>query len=167
MNENNNRYPPIYTLMGTGLSIATAVITLTYLGWTFDDPENIYPKDWKRVWVIFFAWLNAAFIILLFLFGLRIVAFQGHSGYFGAFVLIYPILMVLPILNSYFILSYVGTRIDVDEPIDPKDWKRKWMVFFSWLILVGGSLSILLFLTGLGIFVQQFSRTSRVSRFSR
>lgn len=45
--------------------ILTAVITLSYLGMTFrEDEVDIDPQDWRRKWLIFFAWLTLAVMVL-------------------------------------------------------------------------------------------------------
>jgi len=45
--------------------ILTAVITLSYLGMTFkEDDVVIDPQDWRRKWLVFFAWLTLAVMVL-------------------------------------------------------------------------------------------------------
>lgn len=53
--------------IGFSLSIATLIITLSYLGPTFEEPSKIDPNDWKRKWIIFFAWFNLVTTGVLFL----------------------------------------------------------------------------------------------------
>lgn len=52
------------------IPILTAVITLSYLGYTFqDDQADIDPADWRRKWLIFFAWLTVAVMVLNIIMG--------------------------------------------------------------------------------------------------
>jgi hypothetical protein len=50
------------------IPIATAIITLNYLGLTLDDKHDIDSKDWQRKWLIVFAWLYVISYILGLLF---------------------------------------------------------------------------------------------------
>jgi hypothetical protein len=50
------------------IPIATAIITLNYLGLTLDDQHDINSKDWQRKWLIVFAWLYVISYILGLLF---------------------------------------------------------------------------------------------------
>lgn len=56
------------------IPIATAVITLNYLGLSFDDEgasstsSSLDKKDWQRKWLIFFAWFYIVSYILGLLF---------------------------------------------------------------------------------------------------
>lgn len=55
----------------------------------------------------------------------------------------------LVITTNIFILMYLGTTFSPsDSSVEPQDWKRKWIIFFSWFGLI---LSILsgLFVFGL------------------
>lgn len=54
------------------IPIATAIITLNYLGMTFDEKNDskIDANDWQRKWLIFFAW----FYIISYILGLLFVS---------------------------------------------------------------------------------------------
>ena len=51
--------------------IATAVIVLTYLGhWVHkDDDQEIDQADWRRKWLVIFAWLTVLTVALNILIG--------------------------------------------------------------------------------------------------
>lgn len=52
------------------IPILTAIITLSYLGYTFsDDQPEIDPEDWRRKWLIFFAWLTVVVMLLNIMLG--------------------------------------------------------------------------------------------------
>lgn len=45
--------------------IVTAVITLNYLGMTYSEEEvDMDPQDWRRKWLIFFAWVTLSVMLL-------------------------------------------------------------------------------------------------------
>lgn len=47
------------------IPILTAIIVLLYLGPTFSDEDvHIDPSDWRRKWLIFFAWLSLIIILM-------------------------------------------------------------------------------------------------------
>lgn len=47
------------------LTIVTYVLTLSYLGWTFSTKDlKLNPEDWRRKWLIFFAWFYLVSTIL-------------------------------------------------------------------------------------------------------
>jgi hypothetical protein len=50
--------------------IATAVIVLTYLGpWINKDDQEIDQADWRRKWLVIFAWLTVLTVALNILIG--------------------------------------------------------------------------------------------------
>jgi hypothetical protein len=97
-----------------------------YVGWTFKAPASIDPKNWKRKWIIFFAWLSLVSLSLITLAGLGLPL----------------IVFAIPILTSIFTLVYLGLTFEAPDSIDPQDWKRKWIVFFTWLALVSQVLGL-------------------------
>lgn len=47
------------------LTIVTYVVTLTYLGWSFSSKDvTLDSEDWRRKWLIFFAWFYLVSTIL-------------------------------------------------------------------------------------------------------
>jgi hypothetical protein len=50
------------------IPIATAIITLNYLGLTLNDDHEIDSKNWQRKWLIVFAWLYVISYVLGLLF---------------------------------------------------------------------------------------------------
>lgn len=52
------------------IPILTAIITLSYLGYSFsDDQPEIDSADWRRKWLIFFAWLTVVVMVLNIILG--------------------------------------------------------------------------------------------------
>lgn len=109
------------------LGIITCILTLMYLGMSFNNPEIIDPRDWKRKWIIFFAWFNLVVI------GIVIIAAMIANLVSGGVSLL---LFALPVMTNVLILNYLGMSFKEPESIDPQDWKRKWIVFFAWFNLV-------------------------------
>lgn len=60
----------IVTFLISLIPIATAIITLNYLGLTFEEKDSmeIDSKDWQRKWLIVFSWLYVVSYILGLLF---------------------------------------------------------------------------------------------------
>jgi len=56
------------------LPIVTAIILLTYLGPTFSNNVEIDPNDWRRKWLIFFAWLNLILTMISIIFTIIIIS---------------------------------------------------------------------------------------------
>lgn len=50
------------------IPIATAIITVNYLGLSFGDETELDPKNWQRKWLIFFAWFYIVSYSLALLF---------------------------------------------------------------------------------------------------
>ena len=48
------------------IPMLTAIITLSYLGYTFDEEQqpDLEVADWRRKWLIFFAWLTVVVMVL-------------------------------------------------------------------------------------------------------
>lgn len=52
------------------IPLLTAIITLSYLGYMYSDEEpEIETADWRRKWLIFFAWLTIVVMVLNIVFG--------------------------------------------------------------------------------------------------
>jgi hypothetical protein len=114
-------------LASSVLFALTNVFTLMYLGWTFKVPKSIDPQDWKRKWIIFFAWFSIAVMALFSVAGLGLPL----------------IVFAVPILTSIFTLVYLGSSFDPPSSIDPQDWKRKWIIFFAWLAIASQAAGLL------------------------
>lgn len=50
------------------IPIATAIVTINYLGLTFSDDSDIDAKNWQRKWLIFSAWFYIVSYVLTLLF---------------------------------------------------------------------------------------------------
>lgn len=57
------------------IPIITAIIILTYLGVWINNTEDheIDPNDWRRKWLVLFAWLLIVSVVLNVLLGITIV----------------------------------------------------------------------------------------------
>lgn len=121
----------VYT---TILPVLISVCTLIYLGWTFDNNDEIDKNDWKKKWIIFFAWLGLVSSVLLL-----IPSFVVKDGKFlmnRNKLALFGGSMIIILLNSIFTLQYLGWTFDDNRDIAKNDWKRKWIIFFAWFTLV-------------------------------
>jgi hypothetical protein len=101
--------------------IMTQIITLLYLGTTFNDKD--LKNDWKRKWLIFFAYLN---IVVAF--------FSPIPTYCN----------VLSIMSSTITLCYLGTSFNMSKSdVIKKDWKRNWLIVIAYINIVLLSIIIL------------------------
>ena len=55
----------IITIFLLLLPLILSIVTITYVGPTFNRSEDIKVDDWKRKFILFFAWFNLAYIIFL------------------------------------------------------------------------------------------------------
>lgn len=47
------------------IPVITAIITFSYLGMSLGEPDmDIDPDDWRRKWLVFFAWITIVAMIL-------------------------------------------------------------------------------------------------------
>jgi hypothetical protein len=113
-------------LASSSLFTLTNIFTLMYLGWTFKAPSSINAQDWKRKWIVFFAWFSLVSMSLISLAGLGLPL----------------VVFAIPILTSIFTLVYLGMTFTPPRSIDPLDWKRKWIIFFAWLAIVSQLLGL-------------------------
>ena len=60
------------------IPIITSILTLTYLGVSFNENIEINADDWRRKWIIFFAWLNLVLTALMILLILVTVIKNNH-----------------------------------------------------------------------------------------
>jgi|LakMenEpi03Aug12_release.lakeMendotaPanAssembly.Ray.scaffolds.fasta_scaffold462531_1 hypothetical protein len=129
----------IFTIFSNILTLTLAGITFSYLGSSFDSDID-YENDWKRKYVIFFAWLILIYNVWLLFKYLNVVSkFLGGlglgfppAGLFRTILFIGLLVLVVNIVTSSLILTYLGFTFDKKE-LDPKDWKKKYIIFFSWV----------------------------------
>lgn len=127
------------------------LFTLMYLGWDFNVPNQIDTSNWKRKWMNVSAWLQFVFAIL-WLFALLPLLFIFPIQMIPLFIT-----LILMIITSIFTLIYIGWTVNETSDIDLSDWKRKWIIFFAYLGLIGS------FFT----FIQSIYRIQQVARFIR
>ena len=107
------------TLISLVINIFSQIICITYLG-----TKDIIIDDWRRKYLIFFAYLN---IVLL--------SFSSIPSYYT----------VLSIMTSTITLCYLGTSFNVDEKnkINSDDWKKTWLIVMSYInIVLSGILTL-------------------------
>lgn len=108
------------TLISLVINIFSQIICITYLG----TNKDIITDDWRRKYLIFFAYLN---IVLL--------SFSSIPSYYT----------VLSIMTSTITLCYLGTSFNVDEKnkINSDDWKKTWLIVMSYInIVLSGILTL-------------------------
>jgi len=144
------------------LSVATNVITLNYLGMSFDSTNVLDANDWKRKWILVLAYIQVISVSLMMVSLLGgLIAYLTtliRQGFYrdlsntaqillwvSLFLLV--IICVFSIITSVFTIIYLGPTFEKSS-IEENDWKRKWIIFFAWfgLILQGIWLLILAFL---------------------
>jgi hypothetical protein len=94
-----------------------SLFTLMYLGWTFNDPERIDPTDWKRDWIVIFTYVQMVMI--------------------GIFTWVHRVSvsfipLVLLFASNILGLTYLGWTVADTSEVDPKDWRRRWIILFAW-----------------------------------
>jgi len=54
-------------------------------------------------------------------------------------------LLLVPVATAVIVLTYLGPWVSHDNvEVDPQDWRRKWLVIFSWLTVLTIALNILI-----------------------
>lgn len=131
------------------LSISTNVVKLDYLKPTFNNiPDTIDLQSWKRKWIILFTWLESIMLIVM---SMQL----GVSGFVVCF---------FPLMTRIIILNYLGMSFADPKSIDLQSWKRKWIIFFAWLDLLG---AVFLLVSTIGIGHNRSRSGSRSSRRKR
>ena len=121
------------TIITNIIIIILGIIVLTYIGWSFNQKktdEELDDNDWKRKYIIFFAW-----IILLYNSVLILRLFIHINSMKSSILFTIPILFLfINIITSILLLIYFGINFD-KKNIDITDWKRKYIIFFSYLAI--------------------------------
>lgn len=140
------------------LMVATNIITLNYLGMNFDSTDMLDPDDWRRKWILVLAYLQIITVALTFVFTVGTLIYylstSIRTGFYGDmsnmnqiviwmsfFLLI--IVCVFSIMTSVFVIIYLGPTFEKSS-IQADDWKRKWIIFFSWFALASQLLWLLI-----------------------
>jgi hypothetical protein len=105
------------------VSFVTGVITIIYIGPSFNRTDPIDPQNWKRHWILFFAWFR------LVVYGLMIMGTSGSVLYLPwvNFVIIFSL------ITAAFGISLFGPTFEDKESIAIGDWRRKWVLFLAWV----------------------------------
>lgn len=141
-------------------TIILSVIILYYLGWTFDETQEIKIDDWKRKYIIVFVWIMLIYNSLLVLkwliitMRMRINVIDEFPQDFRKIIGMAALFILFTLLNNVlvcsFILKYIGSSFE-EQKIEPDDWKRKYIIFFAWFSLV---------LCGISLYLNIFFKTS-------
>lgn len=125
----------------SALVFTTGALALDYLGYRLEPQKEIDPSDWKRKWLIFFAYIDLVIVLIsMFYYMFPSVYYNEPVLYTG----INPFVFIFPIITNVLILVYLGPTFNNPPIIDPANWKRKWIVCFAWLSLILRGLIVLL-----------------------
>lgn len=124
------------------LSVATNIITLIYLGMSFKSTNILDVNDWKRKWILVFAYLRVIdeFLLLVSLFSVSIVyssIFRQFDNKFlySSILLVISCICIFNIVTSILTIVYLGPSFEKSS-IEENDWKRKWIIFYVWFSLI-------------------------------
>jgi hypothetical protein len=132
-----------------GISIATLVFNIQYLGPGFNRTEKIDVKDWRRKWLLFFSWLSLIGIIISifdFISGRKFMGGKEGKGGNGSSIQSSLLSLVLLTITNIITIMYLGPGFDKSDKIDVNDWRRKWILFFGWFNAVMLSIVVLIFI---------------------
>jgi hypothetical protein len=130
------------------IPVATNIITLLYLGINFEVNSPLDPEDWKRKWILILAYLQVIGVGFLFVYVVQMIISllitTIRTGFYRdmsniertslwAVLFLMVIFCVFSMMTSIFTILYLGPSFET--AIDSDDWKRKWIIFFSWLSL--------------------------------
>ena len=109
----------IVALIGAILGVISLVVSITYLGPTFDSKPALEIDDWRRKFLLFFAWFNVVYysIMLIFIKDLERIHRVG---------------IIFTLLAELLIITYLGPTFEESKKIDSDDWRRKFTLFFAW-----------------------------------
>ena len=119
-----------FHLIGAILGIVSLVASITYLGPTFDSKPAMEVNDWRRKLLLFLAWFNMVYYIIM-LISMRNLARNEKLS------------IVFTLLAEIVIITYLGPTFEHSEKIDVNDWRRKFTLFFSWLAVAMIGVSLL------------------------
>ena len=131
----------LFTITLLVLSIINLVITIQYLGPTFDRKKSIDVKNWHRKWILFFSWFTIVLSGLSLLFNNQQNKYKktvngiviSEINISNNFSLLFTI---LPILTNIFTIIYLGPTFGRNKKIKVDNWMRKWVLFFAWFNIV-------------------------------
>lgn len=134
--------PPLFIAMVIGAillclsTITIAVLILSYFGRTLEIESEIDPNDKKRKQLIGFSWLSIILSVLL-----------GGAFLFNSIDIEMPISIGLFFLITISVNGLILSYIQSNEKIDVTDWRRKFLIIVSYLIIF----IVLGFLAGSGV----------------
>lgn len=128
-------------IIGLIVLFINSIITLSYIGWTFEPPEKIDEYDSRQNWFYFLFIFNILLLLLMIYFIFRIksvsplnyiqsITFYSKTTYAPIIISLFIIYIFVNILT----LSYLNTF--TKKTIDPTDTRRKVLVFISWIIMI-------------------------------
>ncbi len=110
-----------YFLIWAVLMIVTDILTITYLGPGWESKVEIDPSDWRRRWILFFAWLKLVMFGLLFFFTFGTITLVPVVNMFFALWVVYNVIVILSLGPTF-----------AEEPTKIVDWQKKFILFVSW-----------------------------------
>lgn len=101
------------------LNVLTAIITLMYVGFVFDEERVIDPDDWKRHCIFYSTWSRLILVIFL------IVSTKGY-------------VLTIPLINILLIYSIITNIIAIQcsDSENCSGWKVKWMLTTAWITIL-------------------------------
>jgi hypothetical protein len=134
----------IVTLVLVVISILTLIFTIIYLGPGFNRSKKILLNDWRRKWLLFFAWftlIGSSFSLLTTYVSL------GRADTTNKIVsnIVGNILLIC---TNVFIITYIGPKFNRQTEIKVDDFRRKWVLFFAWFNSVTLLIILIMFLVG-------------------
>ena len=130
----------LVVLLGAILGITNSVVCITYLGPTFDSKPSLDVNDWRRKFLLFFAWFNVVYY-LINIFSMKDTLDMRH---------VFP--LAFGLMSQLIIIVYLGPTFKHTEKIDSEDWRRKFTLFFAWLAVAMVGLALLPLLAGVTMY---------------
>lgn len=114
------------------LVIITDILIISYLGPMWDSKQTIDPTDWRRKWILFFAWFKLASFALMLFFTFGTILFVPILNIFLSIWIIFNIL----------IIRSLGPLFS-NDPIEMYDWEKKFILFISWFYIALIAISLI------------------------
>lgn len=121
-----------YFVVWSILMIITDILTVTYLGPKWDSKEFIDPNDWRRKWILFFAWIKIVMFGMIFFFTFGSISLMPILNIFLAIWIFYNIMVILALGPTF-----------ANEPVKVDDWKKNFIILVSWFSIAVVIISII------------------------
>jgi hypothetical protein len=138
----------IVTLVLFVISILTLIFTIIYLGPGFNRSKKILLNDWRRKWLLFFAWFTLIGSSVSLLTTFVSVARGENQPDTTNNIVSNIVANILLICTNVFIITYIGPTFNRQTEIKVDDFRRKWVLFFAWFNSVTLLIILIMFLVG-------------------